>query len=283
MTQDKETLRENMNFDNLKSYKGDISHFTQEQQAFLNSIYEKNFISVDNIHEEPYESTANDNHILLTDDVMLGEYKLETNAKPGNYFITLISRENDDHSALLYVHTDTWEQCEQDFNNLIDDLDWLATDVIDGGSYGLSSGDQVDFNPTNYGDGDMTIYTNKDHSAFLFDDTQLISKLYTSDFEDFFTNRQEFEFWSDSDKFIFNIYDEHKFTVEPDKNERMFDAAIRQIISYFQEKNNTLSDIHNTNEDIKSNELSTNELSDLHKSLEDLQREAIAEEMSNLL
>ena len=103
------------------------------------------------------------------------------------------------------------------------------------------------------------------------------------DFEDFFTNRQEFEFWSDSDKFIFNIYDEHKFTVEPDKNERMFDAAIRQIISYFQEKNNTLSDIHNTNEDIKSNELSTNELSDLHKSLEDLQREAIAEEMSNLL
>lgn len=32
MTQDKETLRENMNFDNLKSYKGDISHFTQNNR-----------------------------------------------------------------------------------------------------------------------------------------------------------------------------------------------------------------------------------------------------------
>lgn len=29
---------------------------TQEQQEFLDSIYEKNFILVDNIHEEPYKS-----------------------------------------------------------------------------------------------------------------------------------------------------------------------------------------------------------------------------------
>ena len=38
---------------------------TQEQKKFLDSIYEKNFISVDNIHEEPYKSTAVDNHITL--------------------------------------------------------------------------------------------------------------------------------------------------------------------------------------------------------------------------
>jgi hypothetical protein len=135
----------------------------------------------------------------------------------------------------------------------------LATDVIDGGSYGLRSGDQVDFNSTNYGDCDMTIYTNKDHSAFLFDDTQLISKLYSSDFEDIIANGKEFEFWSEENG-DFVIYDyENKFKIEPDENERIFDAALRQITTYFQEQNQSLS-----------------------KALSDLQREAIADEMSNL-
>jgi hypothetical protein len=135
----------------------------------------------------------------------------------------------------------------------------LATDVIDGGSYGLRSGDQVDFNSTNYGDCDMTIYTNKDHSAFLFDDTQLISKLYSSDFEDIIANGKEFEFWSEENG-DFVIYDyENKFKIEPDENERIFDAALRQITTYFQEQNQSLS-----------------------KALSDLQREAITEEMSNL-
>lgn len=232
---------------------------TQEQQEFLDSIYEKNFILVDNIHEEPYKSTAVDNYITLDENVKLGEYEIETTAKPGDYFITLIRRENDDNNALLYVHTDTWEKCGKDFNNLIDNLDWLATDVIDGGSYGLRSGDQVDFNSTNYGDCDMTIYTNKDHSAFLFDDTQLISKLYSSDFEDIIANGKEFEFWSEENG-DFVIYDyENKFKIEPDENERIFDAALRQITTYFQEQNQSLS-----------------------KALSDLQREAIAEEMSNL-
>ena len=135
----------------------------------------------------------------------------------------------------------------------------MATDVIDGGSYGLRSGDQVDFNSTNYGDCDMTIYTNKDHSAFLFDDTQLISKLYSSDFEDIIANGKEFEFWSEENG-DFVIYDyENKFKIEPDENERIFDAALRQITTYFQEQNQSLS-----------------------KALSDLQREAIADEMSNL-
>ena len=135
----------------------------------------------------------------------------------------------------------------------------MATDVIDGGSYGLRSGDQVDFNSTNYGDCDMTIYTNKDHSAFLFDDTQLISKLYSSDFEDIIANGKEFEFWSEENG-DFVIYDyENKFKIEPDENERIFDAALRQITTYFQEQNQSLS-----------------------KALSDLQREAITEEMSNL-
>jgi hypothetical protein len=135
----------------------------------------------------------------------------------------------------------------------------LATDVIDGGSYGLRSGDQVDFNSTNYGDCDMTIYTNKDHSAFLFDDTQLISKLYSSDFEDIIANGKEFEFWSEENG-DFVIYEyENKFKIEPDENERIFDAALRQITTYFQEQNQSLS-----------------------KALSDLQREAIADEMSNL-
>ena len=140
----------------------------------------------------------------------------------------------------------------KDFNNLIDDLDWLATDVIDGGSYGLRSGDQVDFNSTNYGDCDMTIYTNKDHSAFLFDDTQLISKLYTSDFEDFFTNGKEFEFWSDKNG-DFIVYDyETKFKIEPNENERIFNAAIRQIITHFQEQEQLLS---NALDDLKETDL----------------------------
>ena len=135
----------------------------------------------------------------------------------------------------------------------------MATAVIDGGSYGLRSGDQVDFNSTNYGDCDMTIYTNKDHSAFLFDDTQLISKLYSSDFEDIIANGKEFEFWSEENG-DFVIYDyENKFKIEPDENERIFDAALRQITTYFQEQNQSLS-----------------------KALSDLQREAITEEMSNL-
>ena len=135
----------------------------------------------------------------------------------------------------------------------------MATDVIDGGSYGLRSGDQVDFNSTNYGDCDMTIYTNKDHSAFLFDDTQLISKLYSSDFEDIIANGKEFEFWSEENG-DFVIYEyENKFKIEPDENERIFDAALRQITTYFQEQNQSLS-----------------------KALSDLQREAIADEMSNL-
>lgn len=135
----------------------------------------------------------------------------------------------------------------------------MATDVIDGCSYGLRSGDQVDFNSTNYGDCDMTIYTNKDHSAFLFDDTQLISKLYSSDFEDIIANGKEFEFWSEENG-DFVIYDyENKFKIEPDENERIFDAALRQITTYFQEQNQSLS-----------------------KALSDLQREAITEEMSNL-
>lgn len=135
----------------------------------------------------------------------------------------------------------------------------MATDVIDGGSYGLRSGDQVDFNSTNYGDCNMTIYTNKDHSAFLFDDTQLISKLYSSDFEDIIANGKEFEFWSEENG-DFVIYDyENKFKIEPDENERIFDAALRQITTYFQEQNQSLS-----------------------KALSDLQREAITEEMSNL-
>ena len=229
-----------------------LNQLTQEQQDFLDSIYEKNFISVDNIHEEPYESTAIDNHITLSENVKLGEYGIETTAKPGDYFITLIRRENDDNNTLLYVHTETWEKCGKDFNNLIDDLDWLATDVIDGGSYGLRSGDQVDFNPTNYGDCDMTIYTNKDHSAFLFDDTQLISKLYTSDFEDFFTNGKEFEFWSDKNG-DFIVYDyETKFKIEPNENERIFNAAIRQIITHFQEQEQLLS---NALDDLKETDL----------------------------
>jgi hypothetical protein len=130
---------------------------------------------------------------------------------------------------------------------------------IDGGSYGLRSGDQVDFNSTNYGDCDMTIYTNKDHSAFPFDDTQLISKLYSSDFEDIIANGKEFEFWSEENG-DFVIYEyENKFKIEPDENERIFDAALRQITTYFQEQNQSLS-----------------------KALSDLQREAIADEMSNL-
>ena len=65
---------------------------TPEQQEFLDSIYEKNFISVDNIHEEPYKSTAVDNHITLDENVKLGEYEIETTAKPGDYFITLIPK-----------------------------------------------------------------------------------------------------------------------------------------------------------------------------------------------
>lgn len=77
----------------------------------------------------------------------------------------------------------------------------------------------------------MTIYTNKDHSAFLFDDTQLISKLYSSDFEDIIANGKEFEFWSEKNG-DFVVYDyKNKFKIEPDENERIFDAALRQIIT----------------------------------------------------
>ena len=72
-------------------------------------------------------------------------------------------------------------------------------------------------------------------------------------------NGKEFEFWSEENG-DFVIYDyENKFKIEPDENERIFDAALRQITTYFQEQNQSLS-----------------------KALSDLQRDAITEEMSNL-
>lgn len=135
----------------------------------------------------------------------------------------------------------------------------MATDVIDGGSYGLRSGDQVDFNSTNYGDCDMTIYTNKDHSAFPFDDTQLISKLYSSDFEDIIANGKNSNFGLK--KMVILLF---------------------MIMRTNSKLNLTKMNEYSMRHFVKSQHISKNKNQSLSKALSDLQREAIADEMSNL-
>ena len=130
--------------------------------------------------------------------VGIGEFfNKATEAKPGNYNVYKVLREEDDYEcAILFVH----ESETQDVNTLLPTMD--VTDVlgVDGGTYGIlnmkdendtwhkadrfnewyeyNSSDETNLTDgyvigTNYGDGCFTLYMNDEHSAFLLDDEDL--------------------------------------------------------------------------------------------------------------
>ena len=130
--------------------------------------------------------------------VGIGEFfNKATEAKPGNYNVYKVLREEDDYEcAILFVH----ESETQDVDQLLSTMD--VTDVlgVDGGTYGIlnmkdendtwhkadrfdewyeyNSSDETNLTGgyvigTNYGDGCFTLYMNNEHSAFLLDDQDL--------------------------------------------------------------------------------------------------------------
>lgn len=129
--------------------------------------------------------------IKLGSNIGIGEYwEHETHAKPGNYRVYNVQRATgSEETALLYVHEDE----VRDINELLPTLDIDTFCGVDGGTYGIVT--QVDYDEdyvewfdrdrenqegtdgyiahTNYGDGQFSVYMNKDHSVFLLDDEDI--------------------------------------------------------------------------------------------------------------
>lgn len=129
--------------------------------------------------------------ITLGPKIAIGEFEGHvTHAKPGNYSVYTIQRETgSEETALLFVHEDNM----QDINELLPTLDIDVYCGIDAGTYGIVTKHEGDTSSsnwtdrwfgnrertdgyvthTNYGDGQFTVYTNKDHSVFLLDDEDI--------------------------------------------------------------------------------------------------------------
>lgn len=132
--------------------------------------------------------TAN---ITLGSTIEIGEFEDRiTHAKPGNYRVYTVRREpGSEETALLYVHEDE----VQDVNELLPTVDIDTFCGVDGGTYGLVTHQDNDepsrdwfdryeenqdgtdgyVTHTLYGDGQFSVYTNKDHSVFLLDDVDI--------------------------------------------------------------------------------------------------------------
>lgn len=130
-------------------------------------------------------------NITLGSTISIGEYEGHvTNAKPGNYRVYTVRQEPDsEETALLYVHEDE----VQDVNALLPTVDIDTFCGVDGGTYGLITKleehnedyewDEHWYNRqehsdgyvthTLYGDGQFSVYMNKDHSVFLLDDVDI--------------------------------------------------------------------------------------------------------------
>lgn len=130
-------------------------------------------------------------NITLGSNIGIGEYwEHETHAKPGNYRVYNVQRATgSEETALLYIHEDE----VRDINELLPTLDIDTFCGVDGGTYGIVT--QVDYDEdyvewfdrdrenqegtdgyiahTNYGDGQFSVYMNKDHSVFLLDDEDI--------------------------------------------------------------------------------------------------------------
>lgn len=127
-------------------------------------------------------------NITLGSTIEIGEFEDHiTHAKPGNYRVYTIRREPEsEETALLYVHEDE----VQDVNELLPTVDIDTFCGVDGGTYGLVTHQDNDetsrdwferyeenqdgtdgyVTHTLYGDGQFSVYMNKDHSVFLLDD-----------------------------------------------------------------------------------------------------------------
>ena len=130
-------------------------------------------------------------NITLGSTVEVGEFEDHiTHAKPGNYRVYRVRHEADsEESALLYVHEDE----VQDVNKLLPTVDIDTFCGVDGGTFGIATHQDDDENSrdwwertdenqegtdgfvtyTTYGDGQFSVYTNKDHSVFLLDDENI--------------------------------------------------------------------------------------------------------------
>ena len=225
---------------------------------------------------------GNSDVIPLEDEIYVGEHRDWTQpTKQGNYKVMRIARDGFDETALLYVHEDDWvNKYNEDINDIINDIHVVTILPVDGGSYGISYGDiddgqpyaaQQDVHGTNYGDGDFVLYTNNENSVFLMDDEDIVMGILNEKFfemtgidEDKYEisigykpNNIDISIWN------FETKEEKQFPIVPKHGETDIQATVRTAFEMVDSENLA-----------KDNSLS--------KALSDLQREAIAEEMSNL-
>lgn len=130
-------------------------------------------------------SSSFDGDIILPELVQMGEgNQLEQKAKPGAYIAYAIYRDGFDEHATLLIRKDEWvNRYHEDVNKVMDDLHVVNARGVDGGTYGVAYGQDVEFEmyaehhfavETNYGDGMFTLYSNDDNSVFVFDDEDIL-------------------------------------------------------------------------------------------------------------
>lgn len=172
------------------------------------------------IEAKPSQSSFDNNISQLGYNVAFGEGEhLHYDAKPGNYLVMRATREGFDEKTLVYVHEDVWTtQYQHDMNLLMDDIQLIDVGGVDGGTYGVSYGENpnhdwyaniYDIHSTNNGDGYFALYTNNDQSVFVLDDEDIVTGVLHKRFDELIgldADKYACDFNIDNGELMFEFY-----------------------------------------------------------------------------